>query len=57
MVKMIDSKMIYTFETITPYELLCSKNNGSEPTKRDLKLIEDLIIDYSLKAGVVNVLI
>lgn len=51
------AKMIYTFETITPYELLCSKNGGSEPTKRDLKLVEDLIIDYSLKAGVVNVLI
>ena len=51
------AKMIYTFETITPYELLCSKNNGAEPTKRDLKLVEDLIIDYSLKAGVVNVLI
>lgn len=51
------SKMIYTFETITPYELLCSKNNGAEPTKRDLKLVEDLIIDYSLKPGVVNVLI
>ena len=51
------AKMIYTFETITPYELLCSKNNGAEPTKRDLKLVEDLIIDYSLKVGVVNVLI
>lgn len=51
------AKMIYTFETTTPYELLCSKNNGAEPTKRDLKLVEDLIIDYSLKAGVVNVLI
>ena len=32
------AKMIYTFETTTPYELLCSKNNGAEPTKRDLKL-------------------
>jgi len=51
------AKMIYTFETITPYDLLCSKCNGAEPTKRDLKLVEDLIIDYSLKVGVVNVLI
>ena len=51
------AKMIYTFETITPYDLLCSKNNGAEPTKRDLKLVEDLIIDYSLKVGVVNVLV
>ena len=51
------AKMIYTFETINPYELLKSKNNGSEPTNRDLKLTEDLIINYSLKPGVVNVLI
>ena len=51
------AKMIYTFETISPYELLKSKNNGAEPTSRDLKLAEDLIIGYGLKAGVVNVLI
>lgn len=51
------AKMIYTFETITPYELLKSKNNGAEPTNRDLKLAEDLIITYNLKPGVVNVLI
>ena len=51
------AKMIYTFETIRPYELLKSKNNGSEPTSRDLKLAEDLIINYGLKAGVTNVLI
>lgn len=51
------AKMIYTFETISPYELLKSKNNGSEPTARDLKLAEDLIINYGLKPGVVNVLI
>ena len=51
------AKMIYTFETIRPYELLKSKNNGSEPTTRDLKLAEDLIINYGLKPGVVNVLI
>ncbi len=51
------AKMIYTFETINPYELLKSKNNGAEPTKRDLKLAEDLIINYGLNCGVVNVLI
>lgn len=51
------AKMIYTFETISPYELLKSKNNGAEPTTRDLKLAEDLIINYELKPGVVNVLI
>ena len=51
------AKMIYTFETINPYELLKSKNNGAEPTARDLKLAEDLIIKYGLNYGVVNVLI
>lgn len=51
------AKMIYTFETISPYDLLKSKNGGVEPTKRDLRLAEDLIIDYKLKPGVVNVLI
>ena len=51
------AKMIYTFETISPRELLISKNKGVDPTRRDLKLIEDLLIDYKLKPGVVNVLI
>lgn len=51
------AKMIYTFETISPRELLIKINNGNEPTRRDLKLVEDLLIDYKLKPGVVNVLI
>lgn len=51
------ARMIYTFETISPYDFLKSKQNGAEPVKRDIKLIEDLIIDYKLKPGVVNVLI
>ena len=51
------AKMIYTFENISPYELLKSKNDGIEPTKRDLVLAEDLIITYGLKPGVANVLI
>ena len=51
------AKIIYTFESINPYELLKSKNNGAEPTERDLKLAEDLIIKYGLNCGVVNVLI
>ena len=51
------AKMIYTFESISPYELLKSKNNGVEPTARDIRLTEDLVIVYGLKPGVVNVLI
>ena len=51
------AKMIYTFETISPREFLIKMNNGNEPTRRDLKLVEDLLVDYKLKPGVVNVLI
>lgn len=51
------AKMIYTFETISPREFLININKGSDPTRRDLKLVEDLLIDYKLKPGVVNVLI
>ena len=51
------AKMIYTFETTSPYDFLKSKHNGAEPVKRDILLLENLIIDYKLKPGVVNVLI
>lgn len=51
------AKLIYAFETISPYNVLKNKMNGAEPTHRDLKLIEDLVVDYDLKPGVVNVLI
>lgn len=52
-----NAKMIYTFETTSPYDFLKSKHNGAEPPKADIKLIEDLIIDCGLKPGVVNVLV
>ena len=52
-----NAKMIYTFENITPYELLKNKQKGAEPTKRDMKLVEDLMLDHKLNAGVINVLI
>ncbi len=51
------AKMIYTFETTSPYDFLKSKHNGAEPVKRDITLIENLLIDYKLQPGVVNVLI
>ena len=49
--------MIYTFENTSPYEFLKSSYNNAEPTSRDKKIIEDLIIDQKLSPGVVNVLI
>ena len=49
--------MIYTFETVSPYNFLKSKYNGAEPTTRDLNMIESLMNDLQLKPAVVNVLI
>jgi len=51
------AKMIYTFENISPYEYLKSLYNNAEPTNRDKKIIEDLMINQKLSPGVVNVLI
>lgn len=51
------AKMVYTFENITPYQLLKAKYKGGTPTDRDKKLIENLLVDQKLAPGVVNVLI
>lgn len=51
------AKMIYTFENTTPFDYLNSKYKNGEPSLRELKIIEDLMINYKLKPGVVNVLI
>ena len=50
------AKMVYTFETVTPYDYLKSKYKNGEPSARDLRLIESLLTDMKLKPGVVNVL-
>lgn len=51
------AKMIYTFESVTPYQFLKSKYNGAKPATRDINLIESLMNDLGLKPAVVNVLI
>lgn len=51
------SKLIYTFETTTPFDYLVGKNKGTKPNQKELELLEELIIDYNLNPGVVNVLI
>lgn len=51
------AKIIYTFENISPYDYLKSKYKNAEPSTRELKILEDLMINYKLKPGVVNVLI
>jgi len=50
-------RMINFFETTTPFNFLKFKNNNSKPTKRDLEIVEELIVDLKLNPGVVNVLL
>ena len=51
------AKMVYIFESLTPYEFLKAKYRGAEPTNHDKKIVENLLIDQKLSPGVVNVLI
>ena len=51
------AKLIYTFENVSPITFLKSQYNGAEPTERDKRLIEDLMLNQKLMPGVVNVLI
>ncbi len=51
------AKIIYVFENTSPYDFLRSKNKGSAPTSRDLKLVEYLITEIGLKPAVVNVVV
>lgn len=51
------SKMIYMFETTSPYDFIRSKYKTGNPTSNDLKLIAYLMVELNLKPGVVNVLI
>lgn len=50
-------KIIAVFENTTPYDFLVSKSKGHNPTNRDLKIVEYLLVDVGLKPAVVNVLI
>ena len=51
------TQIIYIFENKSPYDFLKMKNNGVNPSSRELKLLEMLLIDMELKPAVVNVLI
>ena len=44
-------------ESISPYELLKSKQGGKEPVLRDLSLAETLMVHLGLTPGVTNVLL
>ena len=51
------AKLIYLFETTSPYEFLTFKNKNTKPSKAELGILEMLLIDFNLNPGVVNVLI
>ena len=51
------SRMIYMFETTSPYDFINSKYKKGNPTATDLKVIAHLLLDLELKPGVVNVLL
>ncbi len=51
------AQIIYMFENTTPYDFLKIKNKGANPTSRDLRLLEELLVDLNLQPAVVNVLI
>ena len=51
------SRMIYMFETTSPYDFIRSKYKTGNPTKSDLAIIAYLLVELNLKQGVVNVLV
>lgn len=51
------AKIIYTFETTSPYDFLSSKYKDTSPSKSDLNILEYLLLDFNLNPGVVNVLV
>jgi replication initiation and membrane attachment protein len=52
-----EEKLIRYFETTSPLKVLVDRSNGGEPAATDLQVIEGLLINQNLPAGVVNVLI
>lgn len=52
-----EERLIRYLETVSPREFLADLSEGSEPTKSDLRLIEDIMLNQKLSPGVVNVLI
>lgn len=52
-----EEKLIHYFETTSPLQFLRDKSGGAEPSKADIKIIEDVMFQQKLNPGVVNVLI
>ena len=51
------AKMIYMFETTSPYDFLMSKNGGVRLSSSDANILKILLIDMNFTPGVSNVLI
>ncbi|WP_026690626.1 replication initiation and membrane attachment family protein [Alteribacter aurantiacus] len=52
-----EEKMIHYYETTSPMELLENRSEGAKVPPADMKIVENLMLDYHLQPGVVNVLI
>ncbi len=50
-------ELINCFENVSPYDFLKSRYKGAKPTKRDITLLESLMVDQELEPGVINVLV
>ncbi len=50
-------KIIKQFESMHPFEFLALKQGTNHPAKKDLELVEYLLVELELLPGVVNVLI
>ncbi|MBM7096485.1 DnaD domain protein [Bacillus sp. H-16] len=52
-----EEKMIRYYETTSPMEMLENRSAGAKVPPADMKIVENLMLDYHLHPGVVNVLI
>lgn len=52
-----DDELIVYLETRSPVEMLKDINDGRDPMQVDVKLAQKLVLEHSLPAGVVNVLL
>ena len=51
------AKLIYQFETTSPYDFLCRKNKNGALSKTERDILSFLALDLNLKPGVINVLL
>ena len=52
-----EEELIRYLETISPIQLLTDLGNGSSPSDKDMKIVEDVMFKQKLNPGVTNVLI